>query len=354
VVGGGPAGIAAALSSGAAGARTILVDEQAEPGGSLLGDPDVRIDGEAAWTWLARALTELAERDNVTVLSRTTAIGYYHQNMVALAQRMTDHIAAPPEGLPRERLWHVRARTVILAQGTIERPLVFPSNDRPGVMLAGAAKAYLNRYGTLVGVRPVVVTNHNSAWYAAFDLAGAGATVGAIVEEREEVGRALMERAQSLGIHVLTGHTVVQAKGRCRVSAAIVRSVRGSARMTLDCDALLMSGGWTPSVHLFSHSRGTLNWSERVQAFLPDKTIERCLTVGGSNGTTSRAEAMREGSEAGATAASAAGFTATPRMFALEAPEGDEMASARPALLPAPKASKAFVDFQNDVTTRDI
>ena len=154
VVGAGPAGLAAALAAGRSGASVMLVDETAEPGGSLLSEPAVVIDGKPAWEWLAATLAELAAMPNVTVMTRTTAIGYYHQNLVGLAQRLTDHLATAPEGAPRERLWKVRAGQVVLAQGALEKPLVFDGNDRPGVMLAGAAQTYLTRYGVKVGDRP--------------------------------------------------------------------------------------------------------------------------------------------------------------------------------------------------------
>ena len=164
VVGAGAAGLSAALAAGRSGARVILADEQAEMGGSLLAETSALIDGAPAWDFLAATLAELSSMDNVRLLPRTTAIAYQHDNMVALAQRLTDHLGEPPAGAPRERLWRVRAREVVLAQGAVERPLVFDGNDRPGVMLASAGRAYLNRYGAAVGRRVVVATAHDSAW----------------------------------------------------------------------------------------------------------------------------------------------------------------------------------------------
>jgi sarcosine oxidase, subunit alpha len=187
VVGAGPAGLAASLAAARAEATVVLVDEQAEPGGWLLAEPELAIDEAKAWDWLAGALGELAAMPNVRLMSRTTAIGYYHQNMVGLCQGLTDHLAAPPADAPRERLWLVRARAVMLAQGALEKPLVFDGNDRPGVMLAGAAQTYLGRYGVAVARRAVVATCHDSAWGAAFALAGAGVEVPAIVDLRGEV-----------------------------------------------------------------------------------------------------------------------------------------------------------------------
>src|SRR5665213_1115473 len=146
VVGAGPAGLAAALAAAETGARVILCDEQAEFGGTLLHDANATVDGRSAAAWVAQAIADLARHDRVTLLSRTTAFGYYAENFLGLAERVTDHLADPDPALPRERMWQVRAKEVVLATGAIERPLVFPENDRPGVMLADAARAYLNRY----------------------------------------------------------------------------------------------------------------------------------------------------------------------------------------------------------------
>ncbi len=160
----------------------MLVDEQAEFGGSLLSETDASIDGGTGWAFLGKTVGELSAMPNVTLLPRTTAFGYYHQNFVGLCQRLTDHLPSAPDGAPRERMWKVRAKQVVLAQGSIERPLVFHGNDRPGVMLAGSARSYLNRYGVKVGNEVVVVTSHDSAWLAALDLAKAGVKVSAIVD----------------------------------------------------------------------------------------------------------------------------------------------------------------------------
>lgn len=174
----------------------ILCDEQAEMGGSLLSEPEPVINGRASWDWLNETLAALGSMPNVTLLPRTTAIGYYHQNMVGLCQRLTDHQANPASNAPRERLWRVRAKQVVLAQGAIEKPLVFAGNDRPGVMLASAARTYLNRYGVKVGNKAVVVTSHDSAWLAAFDLAVAGVKVPAIIDVRDNVADSLVNRAK--------------------------------------------------------------------------------------------------------------------------------------------------------------
>ena len=359
VVGAGPAGLAAALEAGRAGAKVMLCDEQAEPGGSLLSEPNTDINGLPASDWLDDAKAALAAMANVTLLPRTTAIGYYHQNVVGLCQRLTDHLAVVPEGAPRERLWKVRAKQVVLAQGAIEKPLVFAGNDRPGVMLAGAGRTYLNRFGVKVGNRVVVASAHDSAWLAAFDLAQAGVDVAAIVDIRGTVPDALAARAAASGIKTLVGHTVTDTGGRLRVASVRVNPVSASGvvgpAQTIACDALLMSGGWTPSVHLFSHTKGKLDWHEEGQMFLPGKPTEECRSAGAGNGRFGLRAALDDGAAAGAAAASDAGFTARAVSYKVEGELALTGVSSRD--LPTDRNAsrvKAFVDFQNDVMAKDI
>jgi len=359
VVGSGPAGLAAALAAGRSGGRVILVDEQPELGGSLLSEPDARINDLPAWDWLAATTAELSAMPNVTLLPRTTAIGYYHQNLVALCQRLTDQLADVPAGAPRERMWKVRARQVVLAQGAIEKPLVFHGNDRPGVMLAGAARTYLNRYGVRTGSRAVVVTAHDSAWLAAFDLAQAGVEVAAIVDIRREVSDELKGRAKAAGIETLIGWTLTGTSGRLRVASVRVNPVSASEQVgparTIDCDTVLMSGGWTPSVHLFSHTKGKLEWNEAGQMFLPGEPTENCLSAGAANGKFELAAALEDGAAAGAAAATDAGFKTATHNYAVEGEVPLSGVSSRE--LPTDRnasRAKAFVDFQNDVTAKDI
>ncbi len=359
VVGAGAAGLSAALAAARSGAKVIVVDEQAEAGGWLLSDPAARIEGRPVWDWLAESLAALQAMPNATVLTRTTAIGYYHQNFVALCQRLTDHRADVPSGAPRERLWKVRAKQVVLAQGAIERPLVFAGNDRPGVMLAGSARTYVNRYGVLVGLRAAVVTTNDSAWDAAFDLARAGTTVSIIIDVRPKVDDSLVAEAGRLGIEVLLGGTVTATKGRLRVSAVRVNTgaARGDVRggRWVACDCLLMSGGWTPSVHLFSHTGGKLTWDEGIQAFLPGQATEDCRCSGAGAGHFGLATALADGATAGAAAATDAGFVAEARHLAVE--NDGSMLGIASCELPTdrdPSFAKAFVDFQNDVLAKDI
>lgn len=357
IVGAGPAGLAAARAAAVKGVSVVLVDENAEAGGTFLSEPQARIDGKPAWDWLASELAALREM-GVRIMTRTTAIGYYHQNMIGLCEKMTDHLAELPADTPRERLWRVRARQVVLAQGALEKPLVFHGNDRPGVMLAGSAQTYLNRYGVLVGKRPVVLTCHDSAWYAAFDLHRAGAKVQAIVDTRGSVRDELVSEAKSLGIPVKLSHTATATSGRLRVNSIRANPVSGDtvgAGEKIACDAVLMSGGWTPSLHLFSHTKGKLAWDDDRTTFLPDVTPEDCVIAGASRGLWGIEAALTDGADKGRAVADALGVTRNAVAYAVEADRTGTGVSHKE--LPtdrSPGKAKAFVDYQNDVTAKDL
>ena len=356
VVGAGPAGIAAALSAADNGARVILCDETNEFGGSLLWDTDAKIDGQAPIDWLTESLAALTKNERVTLLSRTTAFGYFPHNLIGLNQRIVDHLASAPLNQPRERLWQVRARSVVLATGAIERPLVFPGNDRPGILLAGAAHEYLNRYGVCVGSRVVVVTSGDSAYRVALDLLAAGVQVPAIADLRSEAVGALPEAARRAGINVLPNSTVLGTDGGLRVKGITLGRVQNGGvqvAQNIQCDALLMSGGYTPSVHLFSQSRGKLKWSDALLAFVPGTSAECERSAGACRGIYDLAEVLADGAAAGM--ASAPAPSRVQRRFTVDAVQRSSNAFLGP--LPQadpPSNDKSFVDWQHDVTTRDI
>jgi sarcosine oxidase subunit alpha len=313
VVGAGPSGIDAALAASASGKRTILIDEHDEPGGGALSAPDL-------WPWLERSIADLARVANSTILMRTTAFGHYHDNFVGAVERLTDHRAPPVDG-PREKLWRIRAEEVILAQGAIERPLVFAGNDTPGVMLSSAAKSFADRYSVAVGRSVVLMASHDSGWHDVFALAQAGVGVAAILDFRAIVDPALTASAQALGIPVKLAHSIIDVKGGRAVSGIEFVANDGSRRGRIPCDAVLMAGGWTPSVHLWSHSKGTLKWRGDLGAYAPDAARENVRCVGACAGNWD---------------------------FGSGAVVGE---------LPTPMDTariKAFVDFQNDVTAKDI
>ncbi|HTU52811.1 MAG TPA: sarcosine oxidase subunit alpha family protein [Acetobacteraceae bacterium] len=360
VIGAGPAGIAAAVAAAESGARVILCDEQSELGGSLLAENEARIEGLAAAEWLSANLALLAGFDRVTILPRTIAFGYFPHNMIGLAQDLAEYRGEPDDETPRGRLWQVRASEVVIAGGAIERPLVFPDNDRPGIMLADSTRVYLERYAVKPGNRAVVFTAHDEAYRAALALHRAGVSIAAIADLRQAPEGPLVEAARAAGLPVRTSATIAGTEGRLRISAArIARMINGnvSAGERIACDVLLMSGGFTPSVHLFSQSRGKLRFDPVLQAFIPGVPAEATLSAGAASGTETLEEALASGYDAGIAAAKAAGITSTVplRRFAVEAAP-----VARGGFLGAvphgrnPAAVRAFVDFQNDVTAKDI
>ena len=350
IVGAGPAGIAAALAASADRTqRVILVDEQAEPGGTLLHDVSSLIDGKPAPTWLAEAIATLDTRENVTILPRTTAFGYYNHNHIALAERVTDHLAKPLAGLPREWLWQVRAGRVVLATGAHERPLVFADNDRPGIMLAESVRVYLNRYGVLAGHRVVIATSGASAYKTAVDLKAAGADVTIVDLRLESDCGAELLVAVHAGIEVLSGHTVVGSRGRKRVDGLVVAKLDTQGRpgpdRLLSCDCVGMSAGWTPTVHLFSQSRGKLVFDTLLDAFVPGTSNQAETSVGACKGHYDLAACLSDGfASAGKPAAA---VQATPSWLGFQPVR--LMPTARD-----PSRERAFVDFQNDVTAKDI
>jgi sarcosine oxidase, subunit alpha len=355
VVGAGPAGIAAALAAAASGCRVILCDETAEFGGSLLADTSARIDGRSGPEWVQQSVATLAQNDRVTLLTRTTAFGYFPHNFVGLCERLSDHLAAPSKGQWRERLWQVRARAVVLAAGAIERPLVFPGNDRPGILLAGAAQTYLNRYGVRVGTRAVIVTCCDDAYQTALDLKAAGVHVAAIADLRAEATGALPDGARRAGIYVLPASTVLGTEGNLRVHAITLSQVRGGevqGGRRIDCDTVLMSGGFTPSVHLFSQSRGKLEWNEALKSFVPGTSAECERSAGACGGIYGLAAVLADGAACGAAAAEPSG---PPPRFSVEAiaRNGSSYLGVLPQADP-PSAEKSFVDWQHDVTIRDL
>ena len=354
IAGGGAAGIAAALAAAEAGASVILADEQPEIGGALRFERGATIDGQDGWSWARAQMARLTAMPNVRVLTRCTVFGYHVQNMVVLAERLSDHLANPPVEMSRERLWEVRAKQVILATGAIERHMVFPGNDRPGVMLAGAARSYLNHFGVAVGKRVGVYTANDSGYYAALDLKRAGQKIQAIVDLRDDPRGAAVEQARAEGIEVLSGHGVVATNGRLRISGMVVRPKSGGRERNFSVDALLTSAGWTPSVHLFSQSRGKLVFDAGRQIFLPGESVQNCVSVGACGGAEDLSEILDASYAAGGKAAGASKSPTRSKGWTVESESwSGGMVGTGPGA-GADDTSRAFVDFQNDVTAKDI
>ncbi|MFF4029132.1 sarcosine oxidase subunit alpha family protein [Streptomyces sviceus] len=347
VVGAGPAGLAAAATATGSGARVILVDERPEPG-----------DGERS----EEPRAALAAAPEAVVLHRTTAFGSYDDNYVLALERRTDHLGADaPEGVSRQRLWHIRARQVILATGAHERPLVFAGNDRPGVMLAGAVRTYLNRYAVAPGSRAVVSTTNDSAYDTVADLCAAGISVAVVVDARPELSDRAAEVAALTGVRVLTGSAVVGTAGEHRLTGVTVRALDADGRLagepqSFACDLLAVSGGWSPVVHLHSQRQGRLRWDSDLVAFVPDGGVRDQQVVGAARGTYDLDGCLAEGTRAGALAATAAGFPVPVPAEPVRRAPGPTRAL---WLVPAAEGEPGtwdghFVDLQRDVTVADV
>ncbi len=364
VVGSGPAGLSAALEAGSAGARVVLVEQDSRLGGRLLSDR-AQISGAASQDWASSAAERLSEMDEVQVLTRSTALGYYHGNFMTVLERRTDHASAGEIAGPRNRLWRIRARRVVLATGAIERPLVFPNNDRPGIMLASAVSSYVNRYAVLPGERCVVFTNNDSAYRTALNLRAAGADVTAVVDTRPRPAGELPELVQHMGIYVASGHAVVNTMSGDRVRGVRIARLNGDANgvegreRTLDCDLVAVSGGWSPSVHLHSQTGAPIVYDRERICFVPGAPTLEGVSVGSAAGEFRTIDCLSHGAQAGAAAAASAGFgdgaVSEPVHDVEEAPEEPAMPVwLVPTGKPVTRGSKRFVDFQTDVTAADI
>jgi sarcosine oxidase subunit alpha len=352
VVGAGPAGLMAARAAAAAGGRIIVADLEPRLGGSANFSGE-SIEDMPAHEWAAEIVRELSGRPNVRLLPGTTVWGWYDGNTLAALERV-DERGSRPHG-PRHRHWVIRAGRVVLASGAFERPLVFPGNDRPGVMLAGAAERYASEYGVLVGERLAVFTNNDTAYRAALSLHRAGAAIAAIVDLRSEVSAGARDLAGRTGAELLLRHAVVGTEGGRALIGIKVQGLdaRGRTltgdRRAISADCLLVSGGWSPTIHLASQAGAKAEWDDELQAFLPPRRGEGFVGAGAFLGQFRTADALADGLAAGIEAAGAGGPDII--LPPVEAAEIDP----RPApVLEIPARGKAFVDLQHDVTADDI
>ena len=366
IVGAGSAGLAATLAAAKTGARVVLVDERPEFGGWLLSR-DERIDGDSATAWVAATYHELSQLENVTLLPRTTVTGYFDYNYLVAVERVTDHL--PPGALPhkpRQRLWKIRAKQVVLATGAIERGLVFADNDRPGVMLAGAVRSYINCYAVLPARNMVVFTNNDSAYRTALDAKTRGAQV-TIVDIRTNPESALIARAEQSNITIHRGCAIVGVRGSTRIRSVDVMRMNpsgdrvvGSSRITIECSVVASSGGWTPTVHLHSQARGKLKYADNVAGFVPHSgaRINPNRSAGACAGAVELQQCLDQGFQAGHDAASTAGF-AGELPARVTAPADQESPMRVLWTIPCEHPvgmgpSKHFHELQNDATVGDL
>ena len=352
VVGAGPAGLAAARMLAQAGLRLLLCDERSRFGGSLTGTMQ-RIDGEAGSAWARKTAADIVTSPRATVLLETCAVWLGDHRLVTLVERRRD------AGSVAERLWLVRPRQVVLATGSIERPLCFPGNDRPGVMLASAAAAYIHRYGVAPGTRAVIHTNNDAGYGVVRDLRQAGIDVKAVIDTRprELIGEGALRLIR--GVDVLAGHRIVSTAGRRRLRRIGVRPADGSRRArVIEADLLCVAGGWAPTLHLLGHRGSTVHHDESNPASSTAAPGGDVTVAGAAAGIKGLAECLADGARVAGTVLEALGREAPAPQVPVIDPETERL-SAEPngpsrSTLNVRQQRRAFVDLQNDVTAHDV
>ncbi|WP_420567641.1 sarcosine oxidase subunit alpha family protein [Thalassovita sp.] len=353
VIGGGVAGLQAAKIAAQGGQKVLLLEQTAHWGGRAPVDGG-QVDGQDVAEWIAQTVSDLKQMSNVTLRSRCMGAGVYDHGYVLGYERLTDH--APAQGGPRHRLWRIRAGKIITATGAIERPLSFAGNDVPGVMLASAVRDYVVNYGVSIGDRTVVVTNNDDAYRTAIALHRAGLIVPAILDARPGGGGALAAEARELGIRVETGKAIAKVHGGKRVSGVSIclQAGEGATLEEIKCDAVAMSGGWSPVVHLWSHCGGKLLWDEGLAMFRPDPARPPLgadgqgfvTTAGAASGAMQLADVMADAVVAagGTQAPDVPSTTDAPMLPVWIMPQGAN----------AKLRMKSWLDYQNDVKVSDV
>ncbi|MEX0302139.1 MAG: sarcosine oxidase subunit alpha family protein [Leisingera sp.] len=343
VIGAGPSGLMAALTAGRAGAQVIIADEDFLLGGRLNSET-FGIGDLTGAGWVEQAQAELASMPNVRVMPRTSIIGAFDHGIYGAVERTADHVLAPEAGKPRQILWRIYSKRALLAAGATERPIAFENNDRPGVMLAGAVRAYANRWAVTPDQTVAVFTNNDDGHRTAADLIAKGVKVTAVIDTRADAPKVE-------GAELFAGAQVIDTKGRLGLEVARLRLANGTTR-DVPCGALAVSGGWNPNVHLTCHQRGRPAWREDIAAFVPGGTLPQNLSVSGAaNGDFSTAAALRTGAEGAIAALSELGIEAK----AAGLPEAEDApVNVTPFWYVKEGKGRAWIDQQNDVTVKDV
>ncbi len=340
VIGAGPAGLMAALTAARSGLDVILADEDARMGGRLLAETH-EVGGVPGPVWVDGVLAELAAMDNVRLMPRTAVTGAYDQGTYGALERVALH-RAPDAHTPRECFWRIVAKRAVLCAGAIERPVAFPNNDRPGIMMAGAVRAYLNRWGVAPGREVTIFGNNDDAHRTARDLAAAGVRVMGLIDARDDV-------KVSGDFPVFTGGRVTQTTGRMGLQTITVEHSGGKRVIRTDC--LAMSGGWNPTVHLTCHMNGRPVWRDDIQSFVPVAgMIPGMVVAGAANGAFSTAACLAQGAQAAVDVARDLGKTAK----VPDLPAAEDAPTRVQALWLVEGKGRKWIDFQNDVHVKDI
>ncbi len=358
IAGSGPSGLASALAAAKNGARVILAEDKPRFGGSLLTD-EVTIGNKKGKDWADETIEQLKSMPNVIVKNRSQVFGYYDHNMTVMLERTKDHIENPSEYTPRQRLWYIRAKEVIISTGSIERPLVFGNNDRPGIMLASAAKEYMKVYGVLVGKKPIIFTNNDSGYDTAIDFKKNGVDP-LVLDIRSNSEGSVVKEAKNLNIDIKFSYGVVNAIGYRKVNSALIGKLNDKksgyeSLESINCDCICVSGNWTPTVHLSSQSGNKLKFDEKINAFIPNQPRQNESTIGSANGLFTLKSTLEEGFKKGYDLSK----KITDKDLKIPVPMSNERSYGKQDKfwcmpLPKNKQYKRCVDFQNDVYVSDI
>ena len=358
ITGSGPSGLASAYSAAKNGAKVILAEDKPRFGGSLLTS-DVNIGNESGKEWADKIITELKGMPNVVVKNRAQVFGYYDHNMLVMSERLTEHLPKSDKFTPKQKLWYIRAKEVVISSGSIERPLVFGNNDTPGVLLSSAAKEYMKVYGVLVGKKPIIFTNNDSAYETAIEFKKNGVDP-IVLDSRKELSSDLINEAKSLGINIKFEYVVVNANGYRKVKSADIAKISDDKTTlgkieNIACDCICVSGFWTPTIHLASQSGGKTKFNEEIDAFIPSKSKQNETTVGSANGIFNLQDSLNTSFEVGYNLSK----KITKEDNKLSVPTVVEKKNSKHdkfwcVPLPKGKKYKRFLDFQNDVAVSDI
>ncbi len=358
ITGSGPSGLASAYSAAKNGAKVILAEDKPRFGGSLLTS-DVNIDNQSGRDWADKIIGELKNMPNVLVKNRSQVFGYYDHNMLVMSERLTEHMPKSQKYTPKQRLWYIRAKEVVISSGSIERPLVFGNNDTPGVLLSSAAKEYLKVYGVLVGKKPLIFTNNDTAYETAIEFKKNGVNP-IVLDSRKELTSDLINEAKNLGIDIKFEHVVVNAKGYRKVKSADIAKISEDKTTlgkieNIKCDCICVSGFWTPSIHLTSQSGGKSKFDSDIDAFIPGKSKQKETTVGSANGIFNLQDTLSNSLEIGNNLSkkitNKENVVSVPKVVEKKNSKHDKFWCVP---LPKGKSYKRFLDFQNDVAVSDI
>ena len=356
IVGGGPTGISAAVTAGRAGARVILVDNHPKLGGQLNGERYF-LDKKPAHHWVEQCVEELDGLENVTIATRTSAFGYYDSDVVNAIESVSDHLPEPLDYQCRQRLWQIRAKKVILATGATERPIVFSNNDRPGIMLASAARRYVNQYAVKPGKKAVIFTNNDDGYKTAFDLARSGVEVVAVVDSRKNIPEHFEKELNEKDIEVIASSVVIDTYGYFGLNSVKIGTLSHDGKTIesnpyiVSADLLAVSGGWSPNVHLYCHSGGKPVYNDSIEAFVPGELSQNGHSAGASSGSFGLTDCLQDGHNIANKMAKALNLEVAEQII----PETNENTIVPiEALWRVPGKGKKFVDLQDDVTESDI